>query len=645
MNRLLLFLLGALCFHVPICHAQDPVAVKIKQIGLGGVFKQNAPSSLVQTSVRNTTAQPISFSLFVAEVSLAGEFAPITDTIRIPLTLGPSEERLVDAPLPLTPDQFAVVYVEARDARGRPIGKDARRANTAVTQEQIVAMICSTPEVCSSLRKTILLSGGPEEQTQKSHALNLVQLLDPPSEDWAYMQASVVILAAPASGLSNAQLDALQLYMLRGGKLILVDDQLGDAASNPVRKGSGGDAPDTRFLAAYRSRYPEAQIRTVGSGSFGHFASITGKSLSDFLRPLGFSGSTPEEVRRQFAFGILRENNGSEIGEAGWLEKRLGTSFRFPSFLEILLWMLGYILLMALLNFLLLRRLGKQEWGWITIPAFAILVSALLYFSSERHRPRNFGVDEMAVYRMDDKSDLATAVTRIRVSAPSRSVLTAQLPGSWTFVAPNRGIFQFEFAGRTPIAFLSEIQIGTVWQATFPLRRWSIHDLHFESHRRFAGRVYRDSTGHIHNESGVAFGQAIVVDRDDVLLLGYFPTGAVLDLGHVKRLSYESASGRFDAKGVAYPGPPFGTRFTKDEERYSVVGKEAEREAEALDTSPFSLLELIRGWSRKGDDVFSDTKAVFFGLTEQAPVGAALADLSPERKSASLVVVTFGDWP
>src|SRR5262249_47214475 len=158
-----------------------------------------------------------------------------------------------------------------------------------------------------------------------------------------------------------------------------------------------------------------------------------------------------------------------------------------------------------------LRKIGRQELAWVTIPALAILAATAIYLSSERHRPRNFGVDEMAVYRMDDQSSMASAFARIRVSSPSRADVTPQVPASWTYLSENRRnpgeIFQ-----RSPSLWLSEIRVGDRWESTFSLRRWSFTDLTFHSYRRFAGRVYRDSVGHLHNETGLAFGQAIVVD-------------------------------------------------------------------------------------------------------------------------------------
>ena len=70
-----------------------------------------------------------------------------------------------------------------------------------------------------------------------------------------------------------------------------------------------------------------------------------------------------------------------------------------------------------------------------------------------------------------------------------------------------------------------------------------------------------------------------------------------------------------------------------------------EEEWDKLAANPFSLIELLRGWSPNGDDLFAETRAVFLGLSDQATLGSSLRDESPDRKSASLMVVPFGTWP
>jgi hypothetical protein len=46
-----------------------------------------------------------------------------------------------------------------------------------------------------------------------------------------------------------------------------------------------------------------------------------------------------------------------------------------------------------------------------------------------------------------------------------------------------------------------------------------------------------------------------------------------------------------------------------------------------------------------GEDVFIDTKAVFLGLSAEAPLNATLRVRTPDHKTVSLTVVTFKVWP
>lgn len=197
-------------------------------------------------------------------------------------------------------------------------------------------------------------------------------------------------------------------------------------------------------------------------------------------------------------------------------------------------------------------------------------------------------------------------------------------------------------------ANVSEYVLDRSWETNLSLRKWSFTELNFSGSRRFAGTISRDSAGRLHNDTGISFRQSIVVDQKDVFVLDSFSAGAAVDLTQVPRRSYVNEAGRSVNRLPQYPGPPFA--FHKpDEEKFrnwsEAETKQMEEEWDNLAEQPFSLIELLRGWSRNGDDVFSETKAVFFGLSDQATVGPSLREKSSDRKSTSLTVVTFGTWP
>ena len=226
------------------------------------------------------------------------------------------------------------------------------------------------------------------------------------------------------------------------------------------------------------------------------------------------------------------------------------------------------------------------------------------------------------------------------------------VPADWVYSQPRpayEGIFEGSGnPGPTGAANVSEYVLDRSWETSLSLRKWSFTELNFSGSRHFAGTVYRDPTGRLHNDTGISFRQAIVVDQTDAFILDSFPAGAAVDLAQIPRRSFAKEAGRSVNRLPGYPGPPFSFHKPKDEKYRNwseAEAKQMEEEWDKLATQPFSLLELLRGWSRNGDDVFSETKAVFFGLSDEATLSPSLRGKSPDRKSASLTVVTFGTWP
>jgi hypothetical protein len=655
MLRRLLLLLVPLYGLATVCRAEDSIVVKIRQLGLEGIYSGNGATTWVEVEARNATSKALSLKLSVSELNLEIGALPASEELDIPLKLASGEVRTIDVPVHVLPLDHGIVFVEALDAQGHTLGRTGRHVGEK-TQGTVIALVCGTPEVCRSLQQSVMLSGTAEERTRKSQALRIVQLSEPPSVGWAYSPAASIVVASPIAKLSEAQRQALELFLHAGGTLALIEDQLADGppllsapSAKALTTASARNAEHARFLAVYRASAQEGKLIPVGDGRLIHFRSISSQDFKDYFRPLGFGESTPQEIRQDWERRALWLGplSRAPADETQWLMKRLGTSFRFPTFLELLLWIVGYLVLVGVVNFVILRRIGRPEWGWITIPAIAALFSVLLYVVSAWNHPQNFGLDEIVAYRVDPLSPLALQQSKVRISAPVRSSVHPVLPGDLIYEYAQRSFMPdgsdvLQQSGES----IGEISFGDTWETQFALRRWSFRDLNFQGHRRFAGTISRDAVGRFRNDSGINYQQAIVVDHQDVFLLGNLPSGSVVDLGHIRHLPYAQETGRVVPNNQAYPGPPFPFRATQggwhtsDEQlrRY-------QQERNSLAQQPFSLLELIRGWSPVGDDVFYGTKAVFFGLSSEATLGATLRDRSPDHKAFSLTIVTFKEWP
>jgi hypothetical protein len=661
MRLRVIFLAFLLAGVAPASRTADAISIKIRQVGLENFYSANGSPTLVSFDARNNTTQAVPISLLVDEVNLQNDAASVTTSITLPLVLSPGEERTFRVPLQITTrnEGKLVIYLEARDSSNLIVGRTARLV-ASKTDGQVIALICATPDLCRNIRQSILLSGSPDEQTYKSQSLRMLQLSDPPSEGWAYAPANTVILAAPIAHLSADQRDALELFARSGGTLVLIEDQIaGGISSKPGRNLPAGSPPPiglspvsgiATLLETYRAQLPFGHPVPVGSGRLIRLPSAAGREFSDYFRPMGFSASTPEETRRQFARNIPFLP-AADSSQSAWLMKRLGTAFRFPTFFEIFLWMIGYLLAVGIFNFIILRRMGRPELGWFTIPAIAILTSVLLYGASARNRPRNFSLDDMVVYRMDDLSPLATADAKVRISSPRRSIVEPVLPAEWIY-SPLRNFARTFDRPRRPVlngsANVNAFALGKTWETTLTLRKWSFTELDFTGSHRFAGTISRDATNRIRNGTGITFRQAIFVDHNSVFLLGSFPAGESVDLANTPRREYQKESSRLMDQLLDYPGPPFPFRkppAVSSESYTAAEARQMKEEWHNLPKQPFSLLEFLRGWPASGDDVFVETKAVFFGLSDQATLGPSLQGQSPDRKSAALVIVTFGAWP
>jgi hypothetical protein len=651
LRRLLLSLLF-LSVVAGVSRAGDSVSVKIKQLGLEGIYPTNGTSTIVEVEARNVSDRPLTLKLSVAELNLEQDARPASETYVLPLKLAPGETHTVNVPLHIFPVNRAVVFVDARDMQDHVLDQTARRVGER-TQGLVLALLCATPELCRSIQQSILLSGSPEEQTHKAQYVHMIQLSEAPSTGWVYSPAHTAIVASSIEKMSAAQREALELFVHRGGTLVLAEDQLADGpplwppAAGSANQTNSQDSNAFRFLGSYRARAAEGKTYPVGAGGLVHFRSVSSQAFANYFRPLGFSENTPTQIREEWERFRAGDSAGTPSDETSWLMSRLGTSFRFPTFLELLLWIVGYLVLVGGVNFIILRRINRSEWGWITIPAISVLFSLLLYIVSAWNHPRNFGLDEMAEYHMDGLSPFAVLQSKVRISAPIRSESELELPPDLIYEYVARPFLSdVGFVPQGSQQPIREIRLGKTWDANLKLRRWSFQDLDFAGHRRFAGTVFRDSVSRLHNDSGVNYREAIAVDHEDVYLLGEFPAGAVVDLGHVKRLPYEKETGRVLSGNQSYPGPPFSFRLT--EGGWSSTEEQLRRYAQewkTLPNQPFSLLELIRSWSPKGDDVFHGTQAVFFGLSTEATLGATLQARSPSHTAYSLMIVTFKDWP
>jgi len=601
--------------------------VQIEDVGLRGYYAQAPHPTRIRLQVTNTRAQPQTLTLHLKIVARVNERLDRTDTFSQEISCDAGETRFVDVPVliswwaigySIAEDLFLVV--DLRDAAGQLVGRARRKLDYPV-YDAVVAIVCDQEKLCQDVQSRITFSGTPEEQAQKGREMRFVAVREPPAMWWAYSAAHTVVLARRADGLTPAERDALEEYLRLGSRLVLLEEG-----------GASG------FLAAYGTGLATGVPQWVGRGKLVRLAGLRDPHFGGLFSGPALERMLSPSSRIYYRFGST---------ELGYLRHRLTTSFSFPSLGWLLGWLGVYTLLVGVANFTLLNRLGRREWGWITVPAVAVAFAAALYAASAAQRPREFHADEVAIYWMDERSGLAAMEIGVRVAAPHRATVTLSLPGAAIFSGePRPSVFStFMNLVSAPEPELGRtVRLGPPRRFELSLLQWSFQDFEFRHTRRFPGTVRRVD-GRLHNDTGQAFRDALYVNKEKVYFLGALAPGAAVDLTAARQEPLDRHAGRV-LFFMQYP-----SGLSEEEDPTERASRRTQKPADTrreweewrrLPGQPFAPVELIRGWPADGGRVFEQRTGVFFGLAEESVAGAELAEVRHQRRSFALTIVSYG---
>jgi len=546
--------------------------VTIGEVGLSGYISRGP--NRVTVEISNPSSSPQEFTLRLSMRTSGPDEGAYTDRR---LRLEGGESRKVDLPFYFVQGTKLVVLEIGPD------GQVVASAEKQVTSPEgrVVAVVCSSTPTCTATAQAIRAGNSIEERNAREQKLKLI-LLEQPPESWvAYNPASSVVVAGQIS--SPASRAAIVDYARLGGNVIIATDL----------------APRD-FLAEYR--VPGRREVAVGHGLVTFLASATGTEMED-----AFHDETPQggEPVISLAFGLT----------PNWLLSRVGTRFEFPRLWWLIGWMATYTVLIGLVNFLVLRRIGKIELAWITVPALALIFGVVFYAFSMHGKMRNFALDEVSVCWMDDKSARGALSQNVRVSSPRLRDVTLRIPASSIMhsvdsdplfrVSEVADIWSEHRVSRSEN--VPDVMIDSAQHVQLEMLRFSFRDLSFESFENFPGTV-RLYDGHLKNSTGQTFREAALVD---------FEKREFYDLGNIG----DGAEVEAFAKG---PQKMLGTNVPFS----------------PLPPGPFHLPEAMRLWNFQTDS--PGQYLVFFGLTDQPLLGPQLEGIASEHKTHTLFMVKVG---
>lgn len=466
---------------------------------VAGYLRGDANLKILDVGLHGYIGSPAAVRLFVQNPSAAKELLHLKvtvgeewggGTVAGDVSLEPGEHRIVELPTFLAGGQPKII-AEAT-AAGSLVGRDSN--NQALRWRNVIVLMCGNDEACKTAQTNIQFSGSVENRADKNRQLAYEVVNDAREDWWAYSCANAVVLAGPLNQLQATQLDALEGYLRRGGRLVLVEQLIADP----------------NFLSAYREGAPAVHGEPVGKGLLFRVPNLA--ALGD-----AFAGENLPRVltRQDDAWWMVGTRK-------GFLESRYATAFNFPRLRWLLIWLAAYIVVIGVLNFVVLQRLRMLEFGWISTLVLALLFAAAMYYSSASRRPNEFHLDNLATYYLDAKSASAAADYSVRLSTPERRNIVISVDDAAIFIGLNAS-YRHESSSqiwgdisRNAVRAMQfdDVSFGPPRQLAFPLLKWSFRDLDLAGLHPFPGTVHFVAPNRLRNDTGQKLKEATYVDYD-----------------------------------------------------------------------------------------------------------------------------------
>jgi len=266
--------------------------------------------------------------------------------------------------------------------------------------------------------------------------------------------------------LTSGQLGALRGWLAGGGHLVVVGGTAGPAILSgfpddilPYRPSATIDvAPQS--LTALVGQLPRGASdipALAGNLARGHaLATSDDRAIaaqaaygSGTVTLLGFDPATPwiAEARSTQSMwrALLPQRSGGAAATGDDTQLMSAVSqlpeLTLPPIQGLLALLFGYILLIGPINYLVLRRLDRREWAWITMPALIVLFAAGAYAFGAALRGLDVVVNEVAIVRGAPDATEGMAQVYLGVFSPSRGTYQVEVPGGALLSSTLNGDF------------------------------------------------------------------------------------------------------------------------------------------------------------------------------------------------------------
>ena len=271
---------------------------------------------------------------------------------------------------------------------------------------------------------------------------------------------------ADSSRLSQEQRDALRGWIAGGGRLVIVGGTAGPSTLSalpdailPYRPTATTDVAPASLQALLGELPKDATDLPALSGTLmeGTPLAAVGDQVvaaersygSGAVTLIGFDPTAAWMSGTRTAEGLWRRViptravSGLVIGDDSQIVSAASQlpSLALPPVGGLIALLGAYILLIGPLNYLVLRRLDKREWAWVTMPVLIAGFAVGAYAFGSLLRGSDLIVNEVAIVRGAPGATEGAAQAYLGIFSPTRGAYQVRVPGGALLSAPANGDF------------------------------------------------------------------------------------------------------------------------------------------------------------------------------------------------------------
>ncbi len=395
------------------------------------------------------------------EVRLTNSGPPVVGELRLATTQDARTRFSTPVDLPTTSDKTYVLYAQPPSSFGSSLKVTLVAGDSVVSEKTVdfvindssrlvVGVVAERPEAIVPTLN--LLPAAANGQLPTVLALEIADLPER-VEAWGALDR-LVWQDIDTVDLSGGQVAALRGWLAGGGQLVIAGGSAGPAALSgfpedilPYRPAATVDVPPETVSGLIGQLPEDAADLPVLAGEL-----VRGRALAS-------SGDRTIAAETPYGTGVVtilgfdpttRWITEAETTETMWrryLPPRSGTAFvttddgqlvnavsqlpnlALPPITGLLVLLLGYIILIGPVNYLVLRRLDRREWAWVTMPVLIAVFAAGSYGFGAALRGLDVVINEVAIVRGSPNATEGTAQVYLGVFSPSRGTYQVEVPG------------------------------------------------------------------------------------------------------------------------------------------------------------------------------------------------------------------------